>query len=339
MAVQRDYIEAMPKAELHVHLEGTLAPEMLFEMAARNGVSLAYASVAGLERAYRFDNLQQFLDLYYQGTSVLSQEQDFYDLTWAYLESAAAQNILHTEVFFDPQAHTGRGVPLKAVIAGIARALDDGRRTLGLSSGLILSFLRHLDEASAFKVLDEALELGAPIIGVGLDSSEIGNPPEKFKRVFAHARARGLRAVAHAGEEGPAAYVWGALDALGAERIDHGNRALEDAALVARLVAARIPLTVCPLSNLKLRIVDKIENHPLRKMLDLGLMATVNSDDPAYFGGDLTANLVAVAEGLDLTAADMLTLAGNSFQAAFLPDAEKQRLAARLEEYHRLTAI
>ncbi len=311
------FIAALPKAELHLHIEGSLEPEMMFALAQRNGVRLAFDSVEAIHAAYAFSNLQDFLDIYYQGMAVLRGEQDFYDLTAAYLARAAADNVRHVEIFFDPQGHTTRGVAFAEVVGGIARALADGRAR-GISSRLIMCFLRHLSESDAEATLDEALPHLHLIHGVGLDSSELGHPPDKFARVFARARALGLKIVAHAGEEGPPDYVWQALDVLGVDRIDHGNRALEDAALVSRIVADGLTLTVCPLSNLKLCVVKDLAAHPLRRMLAAGLKATVNSDDPAYFGGYVNANFIAVADALDLTRDELVTLARNSFTGSFL---------------------
>lgn len=327
------FIEGLPKAELHVHIEGTFEPELMYALAQRNNVPFRYASVDDLRAAYRFGNLQDFLDLYYQGMGVLQTEQDFHDLAMAYLRRAAKQNVRHAEIFFDPQGHTDRGVAFKTVIDGLTRALDDARRDLGLNASLILCFLRHLDEESALKTLEEALPWRERFIGVGLDSSEKGHPPSKFQRVFAKARSLGLHAVAHAGEEGPPDYVWEALDLLKVERIDHGNRALEDAKLTARLVAEKMPLTVCPLSNLKLCVVHDMKDHPLRRMLRAGLVATLNSDDPAYFGGYVNENYIAVQQALDLSRDEIVTLAGNGFRAAFLDDAAKQDHLAALERY------
>ncbi len=316
------FIAGLPKAELHLHIEGSLEPELMFALAQRNGVAIPFASVEDVRAAYAFSNLQDFLDIYYQGMAVLRTEQDFFDLTAAYLDRARADGVRHVEIFFDPQGHTERGVAFASVIGGITRALD-AAAVQGLSSRLIMCFLRHLDEASAEATLDEALPFLAHIHGVGLDSSELGHPPAKFARVFARARALGLKLVAHAGEEGPPEYVHEAIDLLGVDRIDHGNRALEDAALVARLAREGMCLTVCPLSNVKLCVVDDIAAHPLRTMLSLGLKATVNSDDPAYFGGYVNANYVAVADALDLTRDELLTLAHNSFTGSFLSDAEQ----------------
>jgi adenosine deaminase len=327
------FIAGMPKAELHLHIEGSLEPELAFRLAQKNGVRLPYASVDALRAAYAFSNLQSFLDIYYQGMSVLLHEQDFYDLTWAYLERAKRQNVVHTEIFFDPQGHVPRGVAMGTVIDGIDRALSDAEAKLGITSRLIMCFLRHLDEDDALRTLDAALPYKDRIAGVGLDSSEVGHPPSKFKRVFRRARDMGLRAVAHAGEEGPPDYVWEALDVLGVERIDHGVRALEDKALVRRLATDRTTLTVCPLSNVKLRVFDTIGQHPLRAMLDAGLAATVNSDDPAYFGGYVNENFAESSAALGLTKAQIGQLARNAFAGSFLPDEQKTRLIDRLDRY------
>ncbi len=327
------FIARLPKAELHIHIEGSLEPEMMVALAKRNDITLPYPSVEALRAAYRFSNLQDFLDLYYQGMSVLRHEQDFYDLAMAYLRRAAEQNVRHAEIFFDPQGHTERGVPFRTVIDGLWRALKDAERTLGITTGLILCFLRHLDEASAERTLDEALPWRDRIIGVGLDSSEKGNPPSKFQRVFERARELGFVPVAHAGEEGPAEYVREALDLLAVRRIDHGNRALDDAALTARLAAEKIPLTVCPLSNLRLCGVPDMAAHPLKRMLQAGLMATVNSDDPAYFGGYVNENFLAAQQALGLTRNEIVTLARNSFLAASCGEAVKQRHLAALDAF------
>ena len=325
------FIAALPKAELHLHIEGTLEPELMFALAERNGVRLPYSSVEEVRAAYRFSSLQDFLDIYYAGAGALLEMQDFYDLTWAYLQRAFAQNVRHAEIFFDPQTHTGRGVAFATAIDGISRALDDAEARLGISSRLILCFLRHLDEADALETLDAAMAYRDRITGVGLDSSERGNPPGKFREVFRRARDAGFVAVAHAGEEGPAEYVREALDALEVVRIDHGNRALEDAGLVAELAQRRIPLTVCPLSNVKLCVVDDITRHPLKRMLDLGLFVTVNSDDPAYFGGYVNENYIAVAEALGLTREELAQLARNSFEASWLDAAAKSALMAEVD--------
>jgi adenosine deaminase len=322
-------IRRLPKVELHLHVEGTLEPELAFSLAERNGVPLPYATAEEMRAAYRFQDLQSFLDLYYAGCSVLRTEQDFFDLTWAYLLRAHSDNVRHVEPFFDPQTHTARGVPYATALNGIGRARARGRADLGITSRLIACFLRDSTERDASIMLDSVLRYGQ-VDGVGLDSAEVGNPPEKFAAVFEQARAAGLHAVAHAGEEGPPSYVTGALDVLGAERIDHGVRCLEDPALVARLVRDRVCLTTCPLSNVALRVVDRIEDHPLRRMLDAGLRVTVNSDDPAYFGGYIHENYVAVARGLDLSGEQLVTLARNAINGSFATDARKDELRAEL---------
>jgi len=327
------FIAGLPKAELHLHIEGSLEPELMFELARRNAIPIPFASVEEVRAAYAFSNLQDFLDIYYQGMSVLVTEQDFHDLTAAYLARAHADNVRHVEIFFDPQGHTRRGVAFDTVIAGITRALSEARARHGLTSKLILCFLRHLSEAEAEATLDAALPWLDRIDGVGLDSSEVGHPPSKFERVFARARGLGLKLVAHAGEEGPPAYVVEALDLLKVDRIDHGNRSLEDPALVRRLADAGLCLTVCPLSNLKLCVVDDIAAHPLRTMLDAGLAATVNSDDPSYFGGYVNANYQAVADALDLSRAELVTLARNSFTGSFLEDGERDRHLAAIDAH------
>ena len=320
-----ELVKTMPKAELHIHIEGSLEPELIFKLAQRNGVKLAYPTVDTLRAAYAFTDLQSFLDIYYAGASVLLHEQDFFDMTWAYLQRAKADNVRHTEIFFDPQTHTARGVDIAVVFAGISRALEQGRKELGITSGLILCFLRHLSEEEAFATLEQALPHRDKFIGIGLDSSERGHPPEKFARVFARCRELGLHLVAHAGEEGPPAYIETALDVLKVERIDHGVRCLEDALLTARLATEGVPLTVCPLSNVKLCVFDDIAKHNLRSLLDAGLAATVNSDDPAYFGGYMNDNFVACFEALPLEREHALQLARNSFAATFL-DAERKEL-------------
>ena len=317
------FIAQLPKAELHLHLEGSFEPELMFAIAQRNRVEIPYQSAEDVRAAYRFSNLQDFLDIYYAGASVLLTEQDFYDLTYAYLKRVAADNVRHVEVFFDPQTHTDRGVPFAVVIDGISRALQDGLRDFGITSKLILSFLRHLSEEEAFATLKQAEPYLDRLTAVGLDSSEMGHPPVKFARVFAAARSHGLKLVAHAGEEGPPDYVWEALDVLKVDRIDHGNRSLEDPRLVERLVKDGMTLTVCPLSNLKLCVVNDLARHPLKRMLDIGLKATVNSDDPAFFGGYAGDNFRAVAQALTLTRDDLVTLAVNSFAGSFLTDVEK----------------
>ena len=331
--VSKTFIEGMPKAELHIHIEGSLEPELLFELAERNGISLRYASVEEVRRAYDFSDLQSFLDLYYEGMQVLLNERDFYDLTWAYLQKVSAQNVRRAEVFFDPQAHTDRGVPLESVITGIRRALEDGEQQLGISSELIMCFLRHLSAEAAMETLHASLPFWKWIVAVGLDSSEVGHPPEDFKAVFDEARKHGLLTVAHAGEEGPPEYIWQALDDLKVSRVDHGVRCVEDPKLVERLREEQIPLTVCPLSNVKLRVFDSIQDHNLKRMLELGLRVTVNSDDPAYFGGYMDENFEAVRKGLSLSREDVYRLAKNSFQASFLDAAKKQQLLKELDDY------
>jgi adenine deaminase len=322
---------AMPKAELHIHIEGSLEPELIFALAQRNGVSIPYASVEDLRRAYAFTNLQSFLDIYYAGASVLLKEQDFFDMAWAYLQRAAADNVVRAEIFFDPQTHTARGVGMDTVINGLHRACEQASRELGVSAALILCFLRHLSEEDAFATLEQALPYRDKFIGVGLDSSEVGHPPEKFARVFARCRELGLHLVAHAGEEGPPAYVWTALDLLKVERVDHGVQSTKDAALMARLAKDRIPLTVCPLSNLKLCVFPKLADHNLRALLDGGLVATVNSDDPAYFGGYMNENFLQTFAATGLTSAHAYQLAKNSFEASFIDASARQRYIERLE--------
>ncbi len=328
-----DFICGIPKAELHLHIEGTFEPELMFEIAERNKVAIKYKSVEELKAAYNFNNLQEFLDIYYSGANVLIEERDFYDLTWAYLLKIHSQNVVHTELFFDPQTHTSRGIPFAKVIGGIRRALEDGKQKLGISSRLILSFLRHLSEADAFQTLNEALPYKSWITAIGLDSSENGHPPSKFERVFAKARSEGFLTVAHAGEEGPSEYVWEALNLLQVSRIDHGNRSLEDHTLIEKLVEQRMPLTVCPLSNLKLRVVNDMTQHPLTEMLNKKMLATVNSDDPAYFGGYLNENYLAVAKALNLTKDQIVQLVKNSFEASFLKEEEKLEMITKVERF------
>ena len=322
-----------PKAELHIHIEGSLEPELMFEIAARNRVTLPFASVEEARASYAFSDLQSFLDIYYHGARVLLRERDFYDLTWAYLRRRAAQNVRHAEIFFDPQTHTGRGVPFDAVVNGIHRALVDGREQLGLTSKLIVCFLRHLSADAAMDTLDEALRHEGVIGGVGLDSSEVGHPPGKFKAVFEKARAHGLLAVAHAGEEGPPAYIWQALEELRVARVDHGVRCLEDPRLVAKLVAEQVPLTVCPLSNVRLRVVGSMAEHPLRRMLEAGLCVTVNSDDPAYFGGYLAENLLAAHRELGIGVDGIRRLIENSFRASSLTAEAREELMGEVGSY------
>ena len=328
-----EFLTGLPKAELHLHIEGSLEPEMMFEIAGRNRVSLRYASANEVRRAYDFTDLQSFLDVYYEATRVLLHERDFYDMTWAYLERATSQGVRHAEIFFDPQSHTDRGVPFEAMIAGIHRALLDGEQRLGVSSALIMCFLRHLSAEEAMATLQQSLPYKEWIVGVGLDSSEVGHPPDDFRAVFDEAGKQGYRRVAHAGEEGPPEYIWHALDDLKAVRIDHGVRCMEDPRLVERLREEQVPLTVCPLSNVRLRVFPSMREHPLKGMLGEGLCATVNSDDPAYFGGYVADNYRAVRDGLGLTPEDFRTVVENSFRASFLGKSEKQRLLAEVEAY------
>ncbi len=325
------YAAALPKAELHLHIEGSLEPEMLFKLAQRNKVDIPFKSVEEIRAAYEFSNLQDFLDIYYQGMSVLLSEEDFFDLTMAYLNRARADNVRHVEIFFDPQGHTERGVPFDTAISGILTALSMAKAQFGMTAKLIMCFLRHLPEEDAFATLKQAENWLDRIDGVGLDSSEVGHPPSKFARVFKAASERGLKLVAHAGEEGPPDYVHEALDLLEIDRLDHGNRSLEDDALVARLAAEEMTLTVCPLSNLKLCVVDDMREHPLKRMLDLNLRATVNSDDPSYFGGYMNDNFKAVIEALPLTREDVKTLARNSFLGSFLSEGEKRAQLAAID--------
>jgi adenosine deaminase len=325
------YIRLIPKAELHLHIEGSLEPELMFAMAKKNGVKIKYNNVDELRAAYNFNNLQEFLDIYYAGADVLLKEEDFYDLTMAYLIKAHEDNVVHTEIFFDPQTHTSRGVKFDTVVNGIARALEDGKKLMNISSQLIMCFLRHLDEKSAMQDLDAALDHKDKIIGVGLDSSELGNPPNKFKNVFERARNEGFLTVAHAGEEGPADYVWEAINMLDVMRIDHGVKSLDDKKLVAELVKRQIPLTVCPLSNLKLKVVSDMKDHPIKRMLDKNMMVTINSDDPSYFGGYVNENYLEVARALNLTKDDILLLARNSFTSSFLSDADKKRFFDKVD--------
>ncbi|MGO4998917.1 adenosine deaminase [Oceanisphaera sp. W20_SRM_FM3] len=320
------FISALPKVELHLHIEGTLEPELVFALAKRNGITLNYLDESALRAAYQFHDLQSFLDVYYAGMQVLLTEQDFFDLTWAYLVRSHADNVRHVEIFFDPQAHLARGVPMTFVVEGIVRALEQARQQWGLTSRLIMSFLRHLTEESAMETLRLAEPFRSHLSGIGLDSAEKGNPPTKFARVYAQARAQGYRLVAHAGEEGPASYIRDALDILQVERIDHGVAAITDAPLMARLAQARIPLTVCPLSNLKLKVIDQMSELPVRQLLAAGVCVTINSDDPAYFGGYMNANYQALQDGLTLSDAELLQLALNSVEACWLSPPEKARL-------------
>ena len=322
---QAELIRALPKAELHVHIEGTFEPELMFAIAQRNQIEIPYQSVEEVKQAYNFHNLQSFLDIYYAGANVLVHEQDFYDLAWAYFEKCAEDRVVHTEMFFDPQTHTDRGVAFATVINGLKRACTDAKAKFGITSQLIMCFLRHLSEDAAFATLEQALPYKQDIIAVGLDSSEVGHPPAKFERVFAKAREEGFLIVAHAGEEGPPAYIWEALDLLKVNRIDHGVRSEEDEKLMARLVAEKMPLTVCPLSNLKLCVVKDMGEHNIHRLLQKGVHVTVNSDDPSYFGGYMNDNFFAIQQALDLTNDELKQLAINSFEASIISDAEKQK--------------
>jgi adenine deaminase len=331
-------IKQLPKCELHIHIEGSLEPELMFALARRNSISLPYASVEAVRQAYRFRNLQDFLDIYYQGMSVLVTERDFYDLAFAYLQHAHADNVRHVEMFFDPQGHTSRGIAFSTVVGGLHRAIVDAGRQLGVQASLIMCFLRHLDEADAEHTLDLALAFRDKIVGVGLDSSEAGNPPSKFQRVFGRAREAGFFLTAHAGEEGPPRYVWEALDLLGVGRIDHGNRSLDDQALVGRLAREQMALTVCPLSNLRLRVVDDLSRHPLRRMMDKGLVVTVNSDDPAYFGGYVNDNYRAVADALSLGRDEIAAIVRNGIRASLMTAPEKDNALAEVSRILAETA-
>lgn len=330
-----DFITNLPKAELHLHIEGTLEPELLFSLAKRNNIKLKYDSVAELKSAYAFDCLQDFLDIYYQGASVLLTEQDFYDLTYSYLQKCAKQNIRHTEIMFDPQTHTERGIPFKTVIMGISKACDDAFKELNVSSLLIMSYLRHLSEEEAFKTLKQSLPFKNLITAVGLDSSEKGNPPSKFQHVFEASINEGYIPLAHAGEEGPPEYIWEALNLLKIKRIDHGNNCLQDEALVKEIIKRDLALTVCPLSNTALQVVDDLKNHPLKKMMELGLKVTINSDDPAYFGGQLNQNFIEIQQALNLTKEDVYLLVKNSFQYSLLKENQKQNFLNELENYYK----
>lgn len=325
------FVRALPKAELHLHIEGSLEPEMMFALAQRNGVALPWDSVEATRAAYAFSDLQSFLDLYYAGAAALLHERDFHELAMAYFARAHEDGVVHAELFFDPQTHTARGVAFDTVLDGLERACEEARERWGISSRLILCFLRHLSEADAFATLEAALPYRQHFIGVGLDSSEVGHPPEKFQRVFARCRDLGLRVVAHAGEEGPPEYMWQAIDLLKVDRIDHGVAAMQDPLLMAELAHTRLPLTVCPLSNLKLCVVDDLRDHPLKRMLDAGLCVTVNSDDPAYFGGYLNANYVQTTEALSLSRADVVALAKNSFEASFIDPAQRSAFLAAVD--------
>ncbi|OZG73042.1 adenosine deaminase [Hahella sp. CCB-MM4] len=329
----KQFLENLPKAELHLHIEGSLEPELMFEIGQRNGVKLPFASVEDVRAAYQFHNLQEFLDIYYQGANVLLYERDFYDMTMAYLRRCQQQNVIHAEIFFDPQTHTDRGVDIGVVINGICGALKDAENEWGMSSRLILCFLRHLSGEAAMETLLQALPYRDRIIGVGLDSSEVGHPPEKFKAAFDRAREEGFLTVAHAGEEGPPEYIWQALDLLKVSRIDHGVRCIEDNALVDRLIAEKMPLTVCPLSNIKLCVFEKMADHNLLQLLDRGVKVTVNSDDPAYFGGYMNENFLALHAALDLTQEQAASLVRNSFEASFVSESERAGFMNRLDAF------
>ncbi len=326
-----EFIKKLPKAELHLHIEGSLEPELMFKLSERNKVTIPFKSVEEIRAAYEFDNLQSFLDIYYAGAAVLLKEEDFYDLTWEYLLRCKEDNVIHTEIFFDPQTHTDRGISFDTVINGIDKALKDGKEKLGISSKIILCFLRHLDEEAAFKTLEEAKPHLDKIVAVGLDSSEVGHPPSKFQKVFDKARELGLLTVAHAGEEGPPEYIWEALDLLKVSRIDHGVRSLEDEKLVQRLVEEKIPLTVCPLSNIKLCVFKEMKDHNYRELLNKGLVATINSDDPAYFGGYMNQNFTETALALELTKEELALSSKNAFNASFISDAEKKSFCDQVD--------
>jgi adenosine deaminase len=328
-----DFIRGLPKAELHIHIEGSLEPELIFQLAQRNGVRLPYPDVESLRAAYAFTDLQSFLDIYYAGASVLLQEEVFFDMAWAYFLRAKADNVIHAELFFDPQTHTERGVAIETVLRGLRRAVSRARDELDISAELILCFLRHLSEEAAFATMEQARPYLGQYIGVGLDSSEVGHPPEKFARVFAQARGLGLRAVAHAGEEGPPEYIHSALDVLKVERIDHGVQAVKDPALVRRLAFERVPLTVCPLSNIKLCVFKDLSQHSLKQLLDAGIVATINSDDPAYFGGYMNQNWIETFAALPFDANHARTLAANSFEASFVSPERRRAMTDQLDAY------
>ncbi|WMC09405.1 adenosine deaminase [Oceanimonas pelagia] len=330
---QTTFIQQLPKVELHLHIEGTLEPEMMFELAQRNQIALPFNTPEAVRAAYQFSNLQSFLDIYYQGARVLIHEQDFYDLTWAYLLRCQADNVIHTEIFFDPQTHTERGIAFDTVLNGIDRALRDGREQLGISSHLIMCFLRHLDEDSAFDTLRMALPHKDKIVAVGLDSSELGHPPEKFERVFQEAIGHGFLTVAHAGEEGPVENIHNSLELLSISRIDHGVRCVDDSALVEKLAQRRVPLTVCPLSNTKLKVFDHMDRHNIVELLRRNVCVTINSDDPAYFGGYMTDNFQAVANSHALTPQELAQFTLNAIEASFIDDAHKQRLTRQVQDF------
>ena len=331
--ISHKWLNGLPKIELHLHIEGTLEPELLFKLAKRNSIQLPFNSVNEVKKAYQFSNLQDFLDIYYQGAEVLLHKQDFYDLTWAYLLMCKQQNVMHVEPFFDPQTHTVRGVPFETIVSGIAEALADGKAKLGITSRLIMCFLRHLSEESAIETLKSSEQFTDVIYGVGLDSAEMGNPPEKFINVFRKAKGMGYKLVAHAGEEGPASYIWSSLDVLNVQRIDHGIRAIDDPDLMLRLIESQMPLTICPLSNVKLRVFDTMASHTILDMLDLGVCVTVNSDDPSYFGGYMTENFLALYDSLELSRDQAIRLINNSIDASFAEDSRKKELSNLLQTY------
>ena len=331
--ISHKWLNGLPKIELHLHIEGTLEPELLFKLAKRNSIQLPFNSVNEVKKAYQFSNLQDFLDIYYQGAEVLLHKQDFYDLTWAYLLMCKQQNVMHVEPFFDPQTHTVRGVPFETIVSGIAEALADGKAKLGITSRLIMCFLRHLSEESAIETLKSSEQFTDVIYGVGLDSAEMGNPPEKFINVFSKAKGMGYKLVAHAGEEGPANYIWSSLDVLNVQRIDHGIRAIDDPDLMLRLIESQMPLTICPLSNVKLRVFDTMASHTILDMLDLGVCVTVNSDDPSYFGGYMTENFLALYDSLELSRDQAIRLINNSIDASFAEDSRKKELSNLLQTY------
>lgn len=333
--MMKTFIQNLPKAELHLHIEGTFEPELMFEIAQRNNIKIPFASIEEIRAAYEFDCLQDFLDIYYQGANVLIHEKDFYDLTYSYLEKCADQNVRHTEIMFDPQTHTDRGISFKTVITGISKAIEDAKINLNVSSLLIMSYLRHLSEEDAFKTLEQSIPYKKLITAVGLDSSEKGNPPSKFKNVFEASIKEGYIPLAHAGEEGDADYVWEAIDILGIKRIDHGNNSLQDEVLVKEIVKRDIALTVCPLSNTALQVIGDLKEHPLKKMMELGMKVTVNSDDPAYFGGQINANFEAITEALDLSKKELYELAKNSFQYSLLSEIEKEKHSNELDTYYK----
>jgi len=334
----KKFIENLPKAELHLHIEGSFEPALMFEIANRNHIKIPYKSVKEIEDAYKFNCLQDFLDIYYQGANVLITEQDFYDLTYSYLKKCAVQNVRHTEIMFDPQTHTERGIEFKTIINGISKACDDAKEKLGVSSLLIMSYLRHLSEEEAFKTLEQSLPFKDKITAVGLDSSEKGNPPSKFKNVYEASIKEGYIPVAHAGEEGTAEYVWEALNLLKIKRIDHGNNSLQDEKLIQEIKKRDLALTVCPLSNTALQVVTDLKEHPLKKMMNLGLKITINSDDPAYFGGQVNQNFIEIQKALNLTKADIYKLAKNSFQYSFLDSKTKEIYLTELENYYKLNS-